>query len=279
MPRVLRIAGDFGLRFAKHGVIWLVLALAFLPVYLMMIVSVKSNQQFYTAPTTLTAPLHWENWKVAWDSVTPTVANSIFIATGSTCLTLVFALCGAYFFARMKVPLSGLCWHALLLLMMMPTIANLVPLFRLLTTLNLVNTLSALIIVGASAGQVFAIFVLRNFVADIPQELFDAAEVDGANHLQQMRAIVLPLSGPILGTVGVMHFLSAWNDFVLPLIVMRDHTRLPVMVQLLRMAGEYIKLWGPLMAGYSMASIPIIILFVFSMKLFIRGLTEGAVKS
>ena len=163
--------------------------------------------------------------------------------------------------------------------MMMPTIANLVPLFRLLTTLNLVNTLSALIIVGASAGQVFAIFVLRNFVADIPQELFDAAEVDGANHLQQMRAIVLPLSGPILGTVGVMHFLSAWNDFVLPLIVMRDHTRLPVMVQLLRMAGEYIKLWGPLMAGYSMASIPIIILFVFSMKLFIRGLTEGAVKS
>ena len=93
-----------------------------------------------------------------------------------------------------------------------------------------------------------------------------------------MRNVVLPLSGPILGTVGVMQFISSWNDFVLPLIVMRDHARLPVMVQLLRMAGEYIKLWGPLMAGYAIASIPIIILFVFSMKLFIKGLTEGAVK-
>ena len=65
---------------------------------------------------------------------------------------------------------------------------------------------------------------------------------------------------------------------VLPLIVMRDHARLPVMVQLIRMAGEYIKLWGPLMAGYAMAAIPIIILFIFSMKLFVRGMTEGAVK-
>ncbi|MBN1268257.1 MAG: carbohydrate ABC transporter permease, partial [Kiritimatiellae bacterium] len=130
----------------------------------------------------------------------------------------------------------------------------------------------------ASGGQIFGIFVLRNFIQDTPQDLFEAAEIDGANHFQQLRNVVLPLSGPILGTVGVMHFISAWNDFVLPLIVMRDHARLPVMVQLLRMAGEYIKLWGPLMAGYAIASIPIIILFVFSMKLFIRGLTEGAVK-
>jgi ABC-type glycerol-3-phosphate transport system permease component len=144
--------------------------------------------------------------------------------------------------------------------------------------MNLLNTISALIIVGASAGQVFAIFVLRSFVADIPQDLFEAAEIDGASHLQQVRMIVVPLSAPIVGTIAVMQFIASWNDFVLPLIIIRDHARLPVMVQLLRMAGEYIKLWGPLMAGYTIASIPIIILFVFSMKLFVRGLTEGAIK-
>ena len=132
--------------------------------------------------------------------------------------------------------------------------------------------------VGASGGQVYAIFVLRNFVADVPQDLFEAAEIDGANHFQQMKMIVIPLSGPVLGMVGVQLFMGSWNDFLMPLIVMRDHARLPVMVQLIRMAGDYIKLWGPLMAGYAIASIPIIILFVFSMKLFIRGLTEGAVK-
>jgi ABC-type glycerol-3-phosphate transport system permease component len=265
-------------RVSKHLVIWIVLAFAFLPLYLMVIVSVKSNTQFYESPATVTAPYHWENWRAAWDSVTPTVANSLFIATTSTAATLIFALGAAYFFARLKMPMSGLLWNAILVLMMMPAIANLVPLFRLLKDMDLLNTISALIIVGASAGQVFAIFVLRSFVADIPQDLFEAAEIDGASHFQQVRMIVLPLSAPIVGTVAVMQFIASWNDFVLPLIIIRDHARLPVMVQLLRMAGEYIKFWGPLMAGYTIASIPIIILFVFSMKLFIRGLTEGAIK-
>ena len=274
---ITRVAA-LGLRFVKHAFIWFVLAFAFLPLYLMLIVSVKTNQQFYEAPAVLTHPLHWENWRTAWEMVTPTVANSIFISTTATVLTLIFALGAAYFFARLRMPLSGFLWNAVLVLMMMPAIANLVPLFRLLRDMNLLNTLTALILVGASGGQIFAIFVLRNFVADIPRDLYEAAEIDGASHFQQMLRIVLPLSGPILGTVGVMQFIAQWNDFVLPLIVMRDHARLPVMVQLLRMAGEYIKLWGPLMAGYAMASIPIIILFIFSMRLFVRGLTEGAVK-
>jgi ABC-type glycerol-3-phosphate transport system permease component len=265
-------------RVAKHLAIWIVLAFAFLPLYLMVIVSVKSNTQFYDAPATITPPYHWENWREAWDLVTPTVANSLFIATTSTALTLLFALGAAYFFARLKMPMSGLLWNAILVLMMMPAVANLVPLFRLLKDMDLLNTISALIIVGASAGQVFAIFVLRSFVADIPQDLFEAAEIDGASHFQQIWVIVLPLSAPIVGTIGVMQFIASWNDFVLPLIIIRDHARLPVMVQLLRMAGEYIKFWGPLMAGYTIASIPIIILFIFSMKLFIRGLTEGAIK-
>jgi ABC-type glycerol-3-phosphate transport system permease component len=266
------------LRIAKHGTIWTVLAFAFLPLYLMIVVSFKDNPQYYAAPAVMTQPLHPENWAEAWRLVMPSVANSIFISTAATLLTLCFALCAAYFFARQKMPLSAFFWNAILILMMMPMIANLVPLFRLLGDLNLLNTLAALILVGAASGQVFSIFMLRSFVADIPGDLYEAAEIDGASHFQQLKNVVLPLSGPILGTVGVMQFIAAWNEFVLPLIVMRDHARLPVMVQLLRMAGEYLKFWGPLMAGYAMASIPIIILFIFSMKLFVRGLTEGAVK-
>ena len=102
--------------------------------------------------------------------------------------------------------------------------------------------------------------------------------MDGANHFRQMFMVVLPLSAPILGVVAIMFAVSQWNDFILPLIIIRDAARLPVMVQLLRMAGEYIKLWGPLMAGYSLASLPVIVLFIASMRLFTRGLTDGAVK-
>ncbi len=271
-------AGSSWLRFSKHAFIWFVLAFAFLPLYLMLIVSLKDNNQFYLNPTTLTQPMHWENWATAWAMVSPTVANSIFLSTSATFLIVIFGLAGAYFFARLKVPLSSFLWNALLLLMMMPMIANLVPLFILLRDMNLLNTLTALILVGASGGQAFAIFVFRNFIADIPQDLFEAAEIDGANHFQQLKLVVIPLSGPIMGTVAVMQFLGQWNEFVMPLIVMREQARLPVTVQLIRMAGEYIKLWGPLMAGYAIASIPVIILFTFSMKLFVKGLTEGAVK-
>jgi len=177
------------------------------------------------------------------------------------------------------MPLSGLFWNALLVLMMYPAIANMVPLFRLLATMGLLNTLTALIVVGAANGQVFAIFVLRSFVADIPQDLFEAAEVDGASHFRQMMSVVLPLSGPMLGTVAVMQFITLWNDFVLPLIVIRDADQLPVMVHLMRMAGEFVKHWGPMMAGFAFASLPVIFIFVLAMKLFIRGMTEGALKA
>jgi len=262
----------------RHLFILAVLAFAVLPLYLMIVVSLKSNVQFYQAPATVTHPLHFENWVTAWKLITPTIANSVFLSVSSTVIMLFMALMGAYFFARLRMPMSGFFWNGLLILMMLPMIANLVPLFRLLRDMNLLNTLSALILVGATQGQIFAIFMLRNFVSDIPQDLYEAAEIDGASHLRQMWTIVLPLSGPILGTVGVMHFMNAWNEFVLPLIVMRDHSRLPVMVQLIRMAGEYIKLWGPMMAGYAMAALPIIVMFIFSMKLFVRGMTEGAVK-
>jgi len=276
--RVLAGIGGWALRINKHATILVILALSMLPLYLMIIVSFKTNAQFYAAPAVLTHPLHVENWKTAWDLVTPTIANSVFLSVSSTLLMIVLALMAAYFFARQRMPLSGFLWNAILILMMMPMIANLVPLFRLLKDLNLLNTLTALILVGAAQGQIFAIFMLREFVADIPRDLYEAADIDGASHFTQLRTIVLPLSAPILGTVGVMHFMVAWNEFVLPLIVMRDHARLPVMVQLIRMVGEYIKLWGPLMAGYAMAALPIIVLFMFSMKLFVRGMTEGAVK-
>jgi len=270
--------GNWALRFNKHLFIWFILIFAFLPLYLMIIVSLKDNNQFYLAPTTLTQPIHWTNWATAWELISPAVANSIFLSTTATIFIVLFGLAGAYFFARLKVPGSSILWNALLLLMMMPMIANLVPLFILLRDMNLLNTLTALILVGASGGQAFAIFVFRNFIADIPQDLFEAAEIDGANHFQQLKLVVMPLSGPIMGTVAVMQFLGQWNEFVMPLIVMREQARLPVTVQLIRMAGEYIKLWGPLMAGYAIASIPVIILFTFSMKLFVKGLTEGAVK-
>ncbi len=271
-------AGGRFLRGLKHAMIWLVLFFAFIPFYLMMIVSLKTNSQFYGNPLTLEMPFHWENWKTAWDMVGTNVANSIYISGSIVVLAVVFAIAAAYFFIRIRVPMQSFFWNALLILMMLPAIANLVPLFRLLKDLNMLNSFTALIIVGIAGSQVGPIFIFRTFIMDVPKDLFEAAEIDGASHLQQMRNVVLPLSGPIIATVAIQQFVHHWNEFLLPLIIMRDNSKLPITVQLLRMSGEYFKLWGPLMAGYALASIPVILLFVFAMRFFIRGVAEGGTK-
>jgi ABC-type glycerol-3-phosphate transport system permease component len=192
--------------------------------------------------------------------------------------SLIVSICAAYFFARYKMPGSGFLWAAFLLLMLMPGVANIVPLFTVLKNLNLLNTLWALIILGTTGSLVFFIYVLRNFIEEIPKDLFEAAEIDGASHFQQIRNIVIPMSGSIIGTLAILSFLSTWNDFLMPLIVLRDPELFTIGVGLIYLDGEYVKQWGRIMAAFFVASVPLIIIFLFTMKLFIRGLSAGAVK-
>jgi ABC-type glycerol-3-phosphate transport system permease component len=219
-----------------------------------------------------------ENWRYGLTTILPSIANSIFISVTGTTVSMVLAIFGAYFFARYRMPFSNVLWAALMLLMLLPGVANIVPLFSLLKDLNLLNTLWAIIVVGIAGGQVFNIFVLRNFIEELPKDLFEAAEMDGASHFQQIRTVVIPLSMPIIGTLSILAFLAMWNDFLLPLIVLRDSALFPIGVKLIYLDGEYVKAWGPIMAAYFIASIPLIVIFLFCMRLFVRGLSAGAVK-
>lgn len=263
---------------AKHMFIWFVLLCSFFPLYMVFNISFKSNKQFFNQPWLPTLPLHWENWTQGWQFVGGTILVTLFLSISVTVLTLVFAVSAAYFFGRFQMPGSRVLWSAFLILMLMPGIANLIPLFTLLRNFNLLNTLSAVIICGVSGGQVFTVYVLRNFVEDISHELFEAAQVDGASHLQQIINIVVPMSKPILSTLAVLRFIMQWNQFVLPLVILRDEAKLPIAVKLYQLEAAYVRNWGPMMASYAIASIPIIIIFLFSMRLFVKGLSAGALK-
>jgi multiple sugar transport system permease protein len=265
----------------KHALILVLLGIELLPLYMMLQTSVKDNAAFNANPWLPVGPSQWhfrENFSYGFHLIAPLIANTVFVAVLSTVGTVTLALLAAYFFARYRMPGSGLVWAAFLALMLMPAVANVVPLFSLLVSLKLVNTLWALIILGIAGGQVFNIYVLRNFIEEIPHDLFEAAEIDGANHWQQIRNVVIPLSGPILGTLVILSFLGSWNDFLMPFIVLRDRELFTLGVGLVYLDGEYVKPWGRLMAAYVVASLPLIILFLFTMKLFIRGLSSGAVK-
>lgn len=264
----------------QHLIILFVLGLELLPLYLMLEVSMKDNRDFTASPWLPLPPSEWkwENYAFAFKTIVPALANTIFVAVLVTVGRLVLAVGGAYFFARKKLPAQKFLWAVFLLLMMIPGVTNLVPLFLLLRELNLLNTLWALVILGISGGQVFAIFVLRHFLEDLPKDLFDAAEIDGAGHFAQIRVVVLPLCGSILGTLAILTFLSTWNDYLMPFIVLRDEELYTLGVQLIYLDGEQVKHWGRLMAAYTTAAIPLLVIFGFMLKLFVRGLTAGAVK-
>lgn len=262
----------------KHIFIGIILFFTFLPLYLMINISLKDNMQFTRNPWLPEAPFHWENYIVGWHHVGPNIFNTTFVSLTTTFLVITIALGGAFFFARFKMPGSTILFYLFITLMMYPAVANMVPTFRLISALGLYNSHWALILLGVASAQAFTIYVLRNFIEEIPQDLFDAASVDGSSLLGQIWHIVIPLSLPVIGTLAVLRIIGEWNQFVSSLLFIRDSHKQMIAVSLLHLEGEYTKQWGPLMAGYTIASIPLIILFIFCMRLFIRGLSEGAIK-
>lgn len=262
----------------KHLLIWTVLVFTFLPLYVMLTTSFKNNHEFFINPWGLPRHMEWDNWVVGWTTVKDLLGTTLVVAVGSVIGTLAVALPGAYFFARSRLPLREFFWFIFMSLLMMPTIANLLPLYALLKDLHMLNSIWAIVLLLATSAQVGTVFWLRGFVEEIPKDLFEAAEVDGASHFYQLTNITLPLCGPILATLAVTRFIGAWNEFMLPLILITDPWKQMLSVGLMQLDSQYVKQYGQLMAAYTIASIPLIILFLFSMKTFIRGLTAGGVK-
>jgi ABC-type glycerol-3-phosphate transport system permease component len=266
---------------AKHAFIWLVLGFAFFPLYLMVVISLKDNVQFAHRPFLPDAPATWKwvNWAKGFHTVADSIANSIVTSFAAVLIGLVFAILCAYVLARHRFPGRGFLYYTLMATMFLPgSAATLITTFALLKDLNLVNSLWTLVLMGAVGAQVVCVFILKQFIEEIPRELFETAQIDGAGHLRQIGNIVLPMSGSILATLAILQFVGNWNSLMLPLIILRDPQLLTVPVGLMRLEGEYVKQWGQLMAGYAIASIPLLVLFLFTMRLFVKGLVAGAVK-
>jgi ABC-type glycerol-3-phosphate transport system permease component len=269
------------LEWVKHGIVLFILFFSFYPLFLMFVVSLKSNEQYQANPWFFDAieTWKWENWSSAWEIVRVYISNSIVTTVTATIFGMIMVILTSYVLARYRFPGRSFLYYTIIASMFLPgTAASLVTTFNLLKNLGLVNSLWSLIVVGAAGGQVMGIFILKQFIEDIPKELFESAQIDGAGHIQQIWNIVLPMSGSILGTVAILKFLGVWNNVILPLVILRDNDKLTIPVGLLRLEGEYVKQWGEMMAGYAIASIPLIVLFIFMMRFFVKGLAAGAIK-
>ena len=266
-------------QWAIHLPLVILLVLTFYPVILMLLFSTKDNSQFFTRRFVPSFPLHWENFARSWRTgIAKYTLNSAIVVIVSVTATLIAAVLAAYAFARMRFYGRELLFYCVIGLLMIPGVLTLVPAFVLVLRLKLLNTRWALFLPYAAGGQAFAVFVLRTFFAGLPEEIFEAARMDGASELQVLTGIVIPLSKPILGTLALLQTYGIWNDLVWPMTVITSRELKTLVVGLLAFRGMYRTEFGPLYAGYVIASVPMILLFAFTSRLFIQGLTSGAIK-
>ncbi len=262
----------------KHLLLIIISFFLFVPFVMTLIISFKSLNQFNVEPFMPTFPLHWSNYQEAGEVVLPYIWNSIVVC-GIACIgTVVIGSLTAYVFASFSFPGKEILYYCILALLMVPSILTLVPTFVVVRNLNLLDTNWALILPWIAGGQVFAIFILRTFYAAMPKDLFEAARLDGAGELAIFARIAVPLSKSILGVVAIFNILGTWNDFLWPLITISSQDSYPLVLGLYRFQSQYYTVWGPLMAGYVIGTIPLIVLFAFTSSLFVQGLAAGGIK-
>ncbi len=287
------------IEFLKTIVLLAVSFFTFMPAYLMLIISLKDESQFTLHPFAPTWPLHFENYTTAWKYVGPYIGQSITVAATATFLVILLGSLCAFYFARFTFCGKKFSYNYIIMVMMVPGILNLIPLYIIVTqvdqllgnisqainsglnisyiNLRFFNTPWALILPAAAGGQIMTILVLRQFFEEQPAALFEAAKVDGANNLQLYWHIALPLAKPLIGTMAIMNIVALWNDYIWPLVVLQqDHYTVAVGLKFLE--GQNYVAYGPLMAGYVMSAVPLLLVFLIGMKLFIEGLSSGAIK-
>ncbi|MCL6429491.1 MAG: carbohydrate ABC transporter permease [Anaerolineae bacterium] len=255
--------------------------LTFYPFFFMAMTSFKATPDFQHNFWGLPQWIQLSNYSDAWMRIRGYVVNSLVVSTTSAAGVLCIGSISAFVFARFHFPGREVLFLMLLALLMIPGILTLVPAFLLVKNLGLMNTYGALILPYIAGGQIFAIFIMRSFFASLPEELFESARIDGAHTFHLYSKICLPLSKPILVTIAIMNILSTWNDYIWPLVTIADGRLWTVSVGIVSFGSQYMgtESWGPMYAGYVLASLPLIVLFIFTMRYFIAGLTSGAIKA
>ncbi|MBQ1035447.1 carbohydrate ABC transporter permease [Micromonospora zamorensis] len=258
------------------------LALIFLvPLVWMVITSLKT----YTAaqqipPSWLPNPLAGYGYEqILNNSANPVLRwflNSMVAATLHSALVLVTASMAAYSLARLKFRGRGVTFALIVGTLFIPPTSLIIPNFLIVDQLNWIDTLAVVVVPGAASA--FGVFFLRQFFLSLPNELEEAATLDGANQWQIFYKVVLPLSRPALATLAVLSFLTNWNDFLWPIFVLFSPENLTLPPGLGLLQGSYVTDYPVIMAGAVLASLPVLILFVLAQRHIIQGVSRSGLK-
>jgi len=253
--------------------------LTFVPVLMLFELSFKTQQQMADSMWLPTLPLHFRNYVNAWYVMRPYLLNSIVFAIGTVVVSVTFSSLSAYALSRYAFPGREFSFIAILALLMIPGVLTLITRFVTVINLHMNNTFMGVWLPMAASAQPFQIIVLRTFFSSIPEDYFEAGRLDGASELLMMVELAIPLAMPIMATLILLQILGVWNEYVWPIMIFSRPERYPAMLGVLQL-GNLMRGGNPgdRYAGYVIAGLPMMILFAFSSRAFIRGLTSGAIK-
>lgn len=273
-PRRERIRA-WGRGAASVGVLGVILALSLAPVTLMIVWSLRDGASILFEFWALPRWPRWSNYGAALGVLLGPMMRTLYVAGVSILATTVFSCLAAYAFARLKFFGKETLFYGVLFVLLVPSVLTLTPSFVLAVGLGLRNTLEGLILFYVGGSQAFSIFLLRAFFQSQPEEIFEAARLDGASEARMVWSIAAPLATSILITVGIMNFLTIYNDFIWPLLMLISRDLYTVNIVLQATGGDRARM----MAGYVVASIPLLIVFVYGMDYYIDGLTSNALRA
>lgn len=271
-PRLLR-------KLPGHVLLWLVALAALVPIYVMVTAAFKTQNAFLNQPFALpTAPTLSGFRGAVTSEFGRWVLNSVILTAGSVVVTLALASCAAWGFAQREFRGRDTLLATLVSLMVVPPVVLIIPLFAIGSSLSLTGTYEYVIVIYVAFMLPFSIYMLTNFFRTIPLGLIEAAVMDGASSFGVFRSVVLPLSAAPLITLCVVNALWVWNELLIALIFLNDDTHRTLMIGITQFQSRNSLDVPTIMAGLSLASLPIVALYIFGQRFFVRGLVAGAMK-
>jgi glucose/mannose transport system permease protein len=261
--------------------IFLLLAAAFflMPIYVMLVTGLKQAQNvslstMWQLPTHLSGGGFYE----AWRRLYPNLGNSLQLTIPATILSSIFGAINGYIFAKWKFRGANTLFAILVFGMFIPYQSILIPLIQFLEQIKLYGTIGGLIFVHVVYGLPICSLIFRNFFANIPDELVEAARLDGAGVVRIFLYVMLPLALPAFVVVGIFQFTNIWNDFLFGVTILPNPSAQPVTVALNNLSGSFSVDWNVVMAGAVICALPTALIYILLGKFFVRGLLAGSVK-
>jgi raffinose/stachyose/melibiose transport system permease protein len=250
------------------------------PLIWMFYTSFKSNQDISMSTLALPTKLHFENYLNAWQTAKMGVYffNSVFISTVSIILTILIGASAAFILSKFKFRFQKLVYTIFIIGMLIPLQSVLVPLFIQMRAFKLLNSPWSLILSYTAFALPTTIFILESFIRAFPDEIIEAAIIDGSSVPRVFFKIILPMSTPAISTVAILNFLNNWKEFSFSLIFITDDNKKTLPLGLYNFLGANTSDYASLMAALMISSVPIIILYLVLQKQVINGMTAGAVK-